>query len=402
MKVDLITILKQLLGIYNIPVIILKKLSDQIQLYRELRIQINPELEWEKEIKTFIKNVPLNSINIVKDFMGIQYALFILPQTSECVIIGPYRVGTYEYLETENLINYGFDLGTIQYLNQEILKIPVIDENIVDVQVVSIVSTIYPKDKFEVRHITENTPHNLIPKSLTLSKKKKSVAQTMQDIENRYKIENTLLDAIRLGDISKAMIIFNKMKKPELVERFLHSLRTQKNSLIIMNTLFRKEIEKANVHPFHVDEISARFANEIELVTNENDLMELNDRMIHEYCEYVHRYSLKKYTPPIQKIIHYINLNISNDLSLDEIANVVNMNTSYISDLFKKETGSTISYYIHYQRMRHAAHLLRNTQSSISSIAQSVGIYDVNYFSRLFKRYMGQSPSKYRKQITIK
>ena len=334
--------------------------------------------------------------------MGIQYAVFILPQTKQYVIIGPYRIGTYEILETENLINYGFDLGIIQYINQELLSIPVVDESFIDIQVISIVSTIYPKDRFEVKRFVEHTPHNIIPKSLTLSKKKKTIAQTMSDIENRYKVENALLDAVRLGDTSKAMIALNKMKNPDLVKRFIHSLRTQKNSLIIVNSLLRKEIEKANVHPFYIDEISSRFFNEIEMVTDEREILELNAKMIHEYCEYVHKYSLKQYTPTIQKIIHYINLNISNDLSLGEIASVVNMNASYVSDLFKKETGSTISYYIHYQRMRHAAHFLRNTQSSISSIAQSVGIYDVNYFSRLFKRYMGQSPSKYRKQITIK
>ena len=84
-------------------------------------------------------------------------------------------------------------------------------------------------------------------------------------------------------------------------------------------------------------------------------------------------------------------------VQLDEIASLVNMNTSYVSTLFKSETDTTISHYINYQRIRHAAHLLRNTQSNVSTIAHSVGIYDLNYFSRLFKKYMNKTPSQYRK-----
>ena len=147
------------------------------------------------------------------------------------------------------------------------------------------------------------------------------------------------------------------------------------------------------------DEISSKYSKDIELVSNENEMIHLSLKMIEEYCEYVHKYSLKQYSPSVQKIIHYINMNLSKDLSLDEISNFMNMNLSYVSNLFKKETGMTIIYYLNHQRIKHSAYLLRNTQHNISYIAQQVGIYDLNYFSRIFKKYMGNTPTQYRKMI---
>ncbi len=397
MQVDLFTILKQLLSNYNVQITPFNELEKNLQSYNDLRMSINPDFEWDKAIKLSIKNFYLNGLNIVMDFMGIQFAIFKLPNDKEYIIIGPYRIQNIETIDTQNFIEYGYHLDMVQYIKQELLNIPFLNEEVIDIQIASILSALYPKGKFEIKHIVEHSPLNVIPGSITL--KKKTMSQSMELIEKRYKIENDFLDSIRLGDATKAMKIMSRMHNTGVVERFFLSLRTQKNSMIIMNTLLRKEIEKANVHPYFIDQISAKYAEKIEMIATEKELYELNFKMVHDYCECVHKHSLKKYSPTIQKIIHYINLNISNDLSLDEIASLVNMNTSYVSTLFKSETGTTILYYINYQRIRHAAHLLRNTQSNVSTIAQSVGIYDLNYFSRLFKKYMSYSPTQYRKMV---
>ena len=397
MQVDLFTILKHLLSNYNVQITPFNELEKNLQSYNNLRMSINPDFEWDKAIKLSIKNFYLNGLNIVKDFMGIQFAIFKLSTDKEYIIIGPYRIQNIETIDTQKFIEYGYHLDMVQYIKQELLNIPFLNEEVIDIQIASILSALYPKGKFEIKYIVEHSPLNVIPGSITL--KKKSMSQSMEMIEKRYKIENDFLDSIRLGDATKAMKIMSRMHNTGVVERFFLSLRTQKNSMIIMNTLLRKEIEKANVHPYFIDQISAKYAEKIEMIANEKELYELNLKMVHDYCECVHKYSLKKYSPTIQKIIHYINLNISNDLSLDEIASLVNMNPSYVSTLFKNETGTTILYYINYQRIRHAAHLLRNTQSNVSMIAQSVGIYDLNYFSRLFKKYMSYSPTQYRKMV---
>jgi len=58
----------------------------------------------------------------------------------------------------------------------------------------------------------------------------------------------------------------------------------------------------------------------------------------------------------------------------------------------------TITYYTNHQKMKRAAELLRDTQLSITAVAEAVGFLDLNYFSRLFKKQMGRSPSAFRKK----
>ena len=73
---------------------------------------------------------------------------------------------------------------------------------------------------------------------------------------------------------------------------------------------------------------------------------------------------------------------------------------SYLSTLFKKETDTNITDYIHSVRIRHALVLLNSTALPIHAIATSCGYSDINYFIKIFKRLNGNSPKQYRSQMT--
>ena len=91
-----------------------------------------------------------------------------------------------------------------------------------------------------------------------------------------------------------------------------------------------------------------------------------------------------------------IDTDLTADLSLYSLAKHLNVNASYLSSLFKKETGSTLTDYVNRKKVRHAAHLLHTTNVQIQAVAQYCGISDVNYFIRIFKKYMGKTPKEYR------
>ena len=71
---------------------------------------------------------------------------------------------------------------------------------------------------------------------------------------------------------------------------------------------------------------------------------------------------------------------------------------SYLSNVFKQETGQTLTDYISTQRMARAANLLRTTNATVASVAEDVGILDVNYFTKLFKSATGLTPTRYRRE----
>ena len=72
------------------------------------------------------------------------------------------------------------------------------------------------------------------------------------------------------------------------------------------------------------------------------------------------------------------------------------MNASYFSRLFKKETGEGVIDYINKVRIERAKVLLRNTDLKSSEICSMVGVLDSKYFSKLFKKMEGLTPSEYR------
>ncbi len=84
------------------------------------------------------------------------------------------------------------------------------------------------------------------------------------------------------------------------------------------------------------------------------------------------------------------------DLSVDSLCSHLHLSSAYFSTLFKKSTGMSFLSYVTKVRMETAARLLRDTDEKTYRIAEETGYLDPNYFSYVFKRYFGVSPSKYR------
>lgn len=105
------------------------------------------------------------------------------------------------------------------------------------------------------------------------------------------------------------------------------------------------------------------------------------------------------YSPAVKQCIVYIKENYQLPLSLSTIVGALNINDSYLSKKFTQETGKTITTYIIEIKLDYAKSLLQIQQDlEIKEICYQLGFDSISYFSRLFKKYTGISPSEYRKQ----
>ena len=99
----------------------------------------------------------------------------------------------------------------------------------------------------------------------------------------------------------------------------------------------------------------------------------------------------------VKEITDYIKHNYNEKLMINDLAQKFFLNPSYLSGLFKEETGKSFTAYLVECRLKKAVELLENTELSSSEISVQVGYEDYFHFSKLFKKHIGISPSNYRK-----
>ena len=103
-------------------------------------------------------------------------------------------------------------------------------------------------------------------------------------------------------------------------------------------------------------------------------------------------------SPLVRKIITDVDTDLKEPLTLQYFSEKLGVNGSYLSNLFRRETGKTITQYVTDQRLKHAENLLRYTNKPVRSVAAEVGIGDAQYFSRLFRKKTGMKPTEYRRK----
>ena len=128
------------------------------------------------------------------------------------------------------------------------------------------------------------------------------------------------------------------------------------------------------------------------------DCRNLTLQMVKEGCR-LNQEAGGHYSVLVQRIMEEVATDLTKPLTLQYFANLLNVNSSYLSNLFRQQTGITLTEYVTDKRIAHAATLLAFTRTPIKTVAKQVGIPDVQYFSRLFKRRMQMTPTQYREEM---
>ena len=222
------------------------------------------------------------------------------------------------------------------------------------------------------------------------------------EIYRRYDQEKQFLSMIRNGDTKNILSAFEKLSGPEALSDFSKETLNYYASgygLAILKALSRKAAEESGLSVITIDEITQKYT-QLSSATNNAELQtRYQIDMIVELTKAVHNHklSLDKYSPPIQRVMEYINLHLGDHISNDDLAANASMSISHLSKVFKKETGETMTEYIALMRCKKAAGLLKKTDLPVQEISSYVGYSDNNYFVKVFKKIYDLTPSEYRK-----
>lgn len=398
MKVDLVHLIRRLMASYNIPVTQVQAPFDELKRFDNgLRQALDPMFEWDKFGQMILDLTNPKELLLVEDTFGLRFAFLRIEETEQTVyILGPWRATHIESKlskEMERLLGSEAAQAIRQFYN----GVSQVDETWIMPVIRTLASAAWPEGEFTVREAREPLPLNFKPDLRYFNEPEFKKEIPTEVLERRYAGESRFMEAVSRGDVDTAVGAWEGMTRIRIEGRFTDSLYEIKTMFVILNTLLRKSIESSMVHPYYIDRISTRYACRIQEMTAE-DQYQLGVDMVREYCRYVQVYSLKEYSPLVQKVINHINLNLDSTLSLKSLAAMCFISPSYLSNLFKRETGETLIDYINGQRIRRACQLLVKTKRGVSDVAAQVGILDVNYFTKLFKKSQGQTPTQYRRQ----
>lgn len=335
------------------------------------------------------------------DGFGCQYLFFRLPDREEVLWIGPYF--TAEMTQTRLMEigeQYHVPPHRFQQLTRLCSEFPLVPE---DSPVFTFIHTFCSLvfggvQGYALEDVSQEFSKHFSPlPPKTAEPAGEDILLTMKVMENRYRFENQLMDAVTQGLSHKGEVMLSHLTSLSLEQRGPDSGRSMKNYCIIMNTLLRKAAERGGVHPLYLDRTSTQYALRIEQVTANEEVTELMHDMFHSYCRLVKRHSTRQYSLPVRRAVTYIDSDLTADLSLRALAAAQDLSPGYLSTVFKRETGQTVTEYVNRQRMLHAIRLLSTTRLQIQTIARHCGIPDVNYFSKLFKKHTGKTPKEFRK-----
>jgi len=135
-------------------------------------------------------------------------------------------------------------------------------------------------------------------------------------------------------------------------------------------------------------------------------LKPIDDHQVKELMERILN-ALREKTPaakagvrePFQQITEYIEAHYGHSISLNDVADHVHMNRTYVSELFTKNAGMSFPQYKAQVRIRHACSMIERGESSMTDIAFAVGFESLSRFSRVFSQIKGISPQQYRQQF---
>lgn len=398
---------------YEVELRFFRKLMENLHIGTYCFLPDNPPLldegmrafkNYEELAHSVFGNIRPGTICIAQDAFLFNYVYLALPDTGEIFLVGPYLMeelndqDIMQMLEKQGISASRFPsmrkfignltvLGTDRYLISALCALGEAlwgDAHAFEIERISRQSIVYPVNEAEPADA-----HNLME------------ATDFRVMEERYKTERQLMHFISQGHAHRAQMIVAQMKDSTVERRTPDYLRNMKNYAIIFNTLARKAVEEGGVHPLHIDKLSSQMAQRIEAVRTLEECHQLFSAMVHKYCLLVKNHSMKSYSLLVQYVILRIESDLTADLGLKAHAEALSVNASYLSTLFKKETGYTLTEYVSRKRMDHAIFLLNSTDMQVQTIAQYCGIPDVNYFTKTFKRIVGKTPKEYRMEARM-
>ncbi len=320
--------------------------------------------------------------NVFQEVLGDKYDLYVIDYYKGYLLIANFLENYHEYLYEDTLSR----LNTGRSFLEDQLDLPyilTISNLYTDINSLSIAYT-EVQNALEYRTLFSNE------KLITYNSTKKEEKPYLYYLEDQI----ALIKFIKSGDIEGALHfiekLFNKAFKNrdislEDTKRILLDLQTTLEQIAYELNIDFSSLEKYTHHRKTIQQIKKEFKEFIILLCND-----------------IHKQNEQTIDTKIKEIITYIEKNYTdNNLTVSQIADVFDVNISYLSRFFKKNMNENLLQYITKYRIKKAKNLLIHTDYNLNEVAQKVGLLNNVALIRSFKKYEYMTPNEYRIKYKI-
>lgn len=222
-----------------------------------------------------------------------------------------------------------------------------------------------------------------------------------EQAESFFHLENKLLTQIFNLEKDGARSTLKEIE--EILDEYKpkHSFGVIKYYFVILSSVITRRLQKESIfNDENAFIFNAACIEMIETNLHRENLVEIGDELVEFYC-----YILKGKLKPslthetVNEVVQYINENVEKQLIVEEIAKHFNVSTSHLSRIFREHTTVTLVEYITIRKIEDIQFYLRFTNLKIADIAEKFHFCNQSYFTRVFKKYTGLTPRRFRKDL---
>lgn len=197
-------------------------------------------------------------------------------------------------------------------------------------------------------------------------------------------------------------ILLGKRELPALRDDNLITLaqseiRTMKNGMIVTVALLCRTAADLGANDIRCYALSDYYISQIEEIETRIDYDNLMQQIIRHYRDLVQENRCTNYSAVTSKAIRYIQSHLYEKCTLQQIAKAIPLSPEYLSAVFRRETGLTVTEFTLQEKINEAASILELGELTVTQVSDLMGFCNTSYFCRVFKARKGVPPSAFRR-----
>lgn len=215
-----------------------------------------------------------------------------------------------------------------------------------------------------------------------------------------YEREMAFFHSIKQGNIEEAHRLFEPLNSEEMGKLSDDSLRNLKYHLIITVALITRCCIEGGMEMETAYNLSDIYIRSIDKCRADKEINMLHRELVDDYAQRMNIIRKQNRYPRVITIcLDYIYDNLHQKITLEELSEKVNLSPSYLSKLFHKEVGLTISAYVTKKRIEAAENMLKFSDYSCLEISDYLCFSSESHFISIFKKHTGYTPKNYREHF---